>query len=117
MPGSLDLKSNNSLWRTKPNEIAFLYFPLTYNGTLVIYTLNYDLHGFSGFTQALPPTPGTYFADENLTCGFCMSGDVNSTFATATVTAVSTPEPNTLMLLGAGIIALALVITYRQLIQ
>ena len=141
IPGTINLNSNNlgdALWYSFGTlghipglAIGTLHFTLTYPSSpssYISYTLDYSLHGFPGVTQALPSTPGTYYADENLDCvSVCYVGDENSTFATATVTSlgdgdhdgddpVSTPEPNTLILLCAGIGALAL-ITYRQLIQ
>jgi PEP-CTERM motif len=122
VPGSINLLSNNthnaSLWPyTNDSEIGTLYLTLTYSGRPTVpisYALDYHLHGLPGVTKALPSIPGTYYADENLDCGFCMSGDENSTFATATVSPVSTPEPNTLVLLGAGLAALVLMISLRN---
>jgi hypothetical protein len=118
IPGTINLNSNNfgdSLWDST-GAIGTLHFTLSYSGSpiLISYALDYHLHGLPGVTTALPSTPGTYYADENLDCvGICFTGDENSTFATATVTAIPTPEPNTLLLLGAGLAALALTISLR----
>jgi hypothetical protein len=115
IPGAINLNSNNlgdSLWFGTA-KIGRLVFVLTssVNPSPIIYTLDYSLHAQPGSPFAgLPGAPGTYFADENLDCGFCFAGDENSEFATATVSPVSTPEPNTALLLGAGIIVLVLMI-------
>jgi hypothetical protein len=122
VPGAINLLANNAynahLWPYSDGQIGSLYLTLTYPGSptsYISYALDYSLHGLPGVTQALPSTPGTYYADENLDCvGICFAGDENSTFATATVSPVSTPEPNTLILLGAGITALALAISLQM---
>jgi hypothetical protein len=91
--------------------ISFLQFALTspsFGGAS--YQLNYGDHG-----NLIPPigiTPGTYRTDLNVFCGDCLGG-FNFAIGTATVTAVSTPEPNTLILLAAGLAALALAIYAR----
>ena len=74
----------------------------------VVYTLNYSFHSIPGLAVALPSIPGTYYADLNLFCGFCIGGDEFSSAATATVTSVSTPEPGTLTLVAVGLFGLSL---------
>jgi hypothetical protein len=96
--------------------------------------LNYGDHDFT-IKPEITSVPGTYLTDLYFMCLQCAFGDYAhnpggidpAEIGTATVTSlgdgdhdgddpVSTPEPNTLILLCAGIGALAL-ITYRQLIQ
>jgi hypothetical protein len=74
----------------------------------VLYSLNYSFHNIPGSAVALPAIPGTYYADLNLFCGFCISGDEFSSGATATVTNISTPEPGTLSLVAVGLLGWSL---------
>jgi hypothetical protein len=91
--------------------ISFLAFTLTSPSFgNALFALNYGEHA-----NLIPPiaiTPGTYETDLGIFCA-CVTGD-NFEIGTATVAAVPTPESNTLLLLGAGLAALALTISLRH---
>lgn len=114
LPGTIDLNANQggSLWPSSLGGLAIGSLDLELIDTVsqfsVPYTLNYDFHGLPGISVALPSIPGTYYADLNLFCGFCISGDEFSSGATATVTPIATPEPGTLLLAGVGLAGLLL---------
>jgi hypothetical protein len=94
-----------------PGNIQFLSWQL--NGG--IYSLNYGLHSLGG-TSGLSSTPGVHYTNSNinLTC-FCMSGDQDAFGDTATVTAIPTPEPSTLMLLYLSSVGLFCVYVLREI--
>jgi hypothetical protein len=91
--------------------------------------LNYDDHAFL-IKPEVVGIPGTYLTDLYFTCPQCgfndNIGEVDpAEIGTATVTSlgdgdhdgddpVSTPEPGALLLLGAGIAAMALTITLQK---
>ena len=128
--------SNNATWAMNndpqhngPSAIAFVTFTDVKDGetfSLDYHDDYYDAIFLGGGHLPLTSTPGTY--ETFLALEGRWTGNGFRNFGTATVTSlgdgdrdgdgpVSTPEPNTLILLCAGIGALALTIIYRQLIQ
>jgi PEP-CTERM motif len=87
------------------SEIEKLSFS---NGKGESFQLEYSFHG-DILQPELSSTPGTYPIDVNLFCDgdpHVCGGFFTDTLHTATVTAVSTPEPGTLALVGIGLVGL-----------
>jgi hypothetical protein len=78
------------------------------NGKGETFQLEYSFHG-DILQPELSSTPGTYPTDVNLFCDgdpHVCGGFFTDTGHTATVTAVATPEPGTLALVGVGLVGL-----------
>jgi hypothetical protein len=85
------------------SEIEKLSFS---NGKGESFQLEYSFHG-DILQPELSSTPGTYPIDVNLFCNgdpHVCGGFYTDTGHTATVTAVATPEPGTLALVGVGLV-------------
>jgi hypothetical protein len=95
--------------------LSFLSFT---NGKGDAFQLDYGFHGF--VEPKLTGTPGVYALDLNLECRsdpHVCTGDFTNVTDTATVTAVSTPEPGSLALLLEGLLGLVTVKKRYQFVR